>query len=37
MLGVVLIGTQVRLEEEHLSRTHTKAREDYRMRVRRWI
>jgi protein-S-isoprenylcysteine O-methyltransferase Ste14 len=37
MLGVVLIGTQVRLEEEHLSRLHPKAYADYRKRVRRWI
>jgi protein-S-isoprenylcysteine O-methyltransferase Ste14 len=37
MLGVVWMGTQVRLEEEHLSRMYPKVYEGYRMRVRRWI
>lgn len=37
VLGVVLIGTQVRLEEEHLSKLHSTEYADYRQRVRRWI
>src|ERR1044071_1914384 len=37
VLGVVLIGVQVRLEEEYLARVHEEAYEDYRRRVRRWL
>jgi protein-S-isoprenylcysteine O-methyltransferase Ste14 len=36
-LGVVMIGAQVRLEEEHLSKLHPNEYADYRKRVRRWI
>lgn len=36
-LGVILIGVQVRLEEEFLARAHTAEYEEYRRRVRRWI
>jgi len=35
--GVVLIGVQVRLEEDYLKKTHGAVYEDYRQRVRRWI
>ena len=35
--GIVLIGVQVRLEEEYLKQTHGAAYEDYRRQVRRWI
>ena len=35
--GVVLIGIQVRLEEDYLKKTHGAVYEDYRQRVRRWI
>lgn len=37
VLGVVLIGVQVRLEEEYLSQAHPEAYRDYRQRVRRWL
>lgn len=37
LLGIVLIGVQVRLEEEFLSRAHTAEYEEYRRRVRRWL
>jgi protein-S-isoprenylcysteine O-methyltransferase Ste14 len=33
----VLIQTQVRLEEEFLSRTHGEHYAEYRRRVRRWL
>lgn len=36
-IGDVLMQVQVRLEEEHMSRLHPEAFEDYRQRVRRWI
>ena len=36
-LGVVLIGIQVRLEEEYLAQAHPQAYRDYRQRVRRWL
>ncbi len=36
-LGVVTIGAQVRLEEEHLSKLHPGEYAIYRERVRRWI
>lgn len=37
VLGVVVIGVQVRLEEEYLTRMHPKDYPVYRQRVRRWI
>lgn len=37
VLGVVLIGVQVRLEEEYLAQVHPEAYRDYRQRVRRWL
>lgn len=37
VLGVVLIGVQVRLEEEYLAQVHPEAYRDYRRRVRRWL
>lgn len=37
VLGSVLIGVQVRLEEEHLRRVEGKAYEEYCAKVRRWI
>ena len=37
VLGVVLIGVQVRLEEEYLAQVHREAYSDYRRRVRRWL
>ena len=37
MLGVVIIGIQVRLEEEHLRKLHGAEYVDYYRRVRRWI
>ena len=37
VLGVVITGVQVRLEEEHLTRLHGDAYIDYCRRVRRWI
>ena len=37
VLGVVLIGIQVRLEEEHLAQLHPEAYQEYRQRVRRWL
>jgi len=37
VLGVVIIGVQVRLEEEHLTKLHGVAYIDYCRRVRRWI
>ena len=37
VLGSVLIGVQVRLEEEYLAQVHPDAYSDYRRRVRRWL
>ena len=37
LVGVILIGIQVRLEEEYLSRTHGEKYLEYRRNVRRWI
>ena len=37
VLGVVLIGVQVRLEEEYLAQVHPEAYGEYRQRVRRWL
>jgi protein-S-isoprenylcysteine O-methyltransferase Ste14 len=37
VLAVVLIGVQVRLEEEYLAQLHPEAYADYRLRVRRWL
>ena len=37
MVGMILIGIQVRLEEEYLARTHADKYIDYRRNVRRWI
>lgn len=37
VLGVVLIGVQVRLEEEYLAQLHPEAYSDYLRRVRRWL
>jgi len=37
VLGVVLIGVQVRLEEEYLAQAHPEAYSDYRRHVRRWL
>ena len=37
VLGIVLIGVQVRLEEEYLAQVHPEAYRDYRRRVRRWL
>jgi len=37
VLGVVLIGVQVRLEEEYLAQVHPEAYRGYRQRVRRWL
>jgi protein-S-isoprenylcysteine O-methyltransferase Ste14 len=37
VLAVVLIGVQVRLEEEYLAQVHPEAYPDYRRRVRRWL
>ena len=37
VLGIVLIGVQVRLEEEHLAQLHPEAYGEYRQRVRRWL
>jgi protein-S-isoprenylcysteine O-methyltransferase Ste14 len=37
VLGDVLMQIQVRLEEEHLSRTHGDDYESYRQKVRRWL
>ena len=37
VLGVVVSGVQVRLEEEYLTRMHPKDYPAYRQRVRRWI
>ena len=37
VLGIVLIGVQVRLEEEYLAQVHPEAYAEYRQRVRRWL
>lgn len=37
VLGVVLIGVQVWLEEEYLAQVHPEAYADYQWRVRRWL
>lgn len=37
VLGIVLIGVQVRLEEEHLRRLHGEVYEEYCRQVRRWL
>ena len=37
LVGVILIGIQVRLEEEFLTQTHGDAYVEYRSQVRRWI
>ena len=37
LVGVILIGIQVRLEEEHLTRTHGEKYLEYARNVRRWI
>jgi protein-S-isoprenylcysteine O-methyltransferase Ste14 len=37
LLGVILIGIQVRLEEEYLTRMHGEKYLEYRRNVRRWI
>ena len=37
VLGVVLIGVQVRLEEEYLAQKHPEAYREYQQRVRRWL
>ena len=37
VLGAVLMGVQVRLEEEYLNRLHPEDYQAYRRRVRRWL
>jgi protein-S-isoprenylcysteine O-methyltransferase Ste14 len=37
VVGVILIGIQVRLEEEYLTRTHGETYLEYRRKVRRWM
>ena len=37
VVGVVLIGVQVRLEENYLAQVHPEAYREYRQRVRRWL
>lgn len=37
LVGIILIGIQVRLEEEYLTRAHGDKYLEYRRRVRRWI
>lgn len=37
LLGIILIGIQVRLEEEFLTTIHGEEYLQYRRRVRRWI
>ena len=37
LVGVILIGIQVRLEEEYLTSTHRDTYIEYRRNVRRWI
>jgi protein-S-isoprenylcysteine O-methyltransferase Ste14 len=37
LVGIILIGIQVRLEEEYLTSTHGDTYIEYRRNVRRWI
>ena len=37
VLGIVLIGIQVRLEEGYLAQVHPETYREYRQRVRRWL
>ena len=37
LVGIILIGIQVRLEEEYLTRSHGEKYSEYRRNVRRWI
>jgi protein-S-isoprenylcysteine O-methyltransferase Ste14 len=37
VLAIVLVGVQVRLEEDYLAQVHPEAYADYRQRVRRWL
>ena len=37
LVGIILIGIQVRLEEEYLTSTHGDTYTEYRRNVRRWI
>ena len=37
LVGIILIGIQVRLEEEYLTSTHGDAYNEYRRNVRRWM
>ena len=37
LVGIILIGIQVRLEEEYLTRLHGHEYLEYRRRVRRWL
>ena len=37
LVGIILIGIQVRLEEEYLTSTHGATYTEYRRNVRRWI
>ena len=37
LVGMILIGIQVRLEEEYLARTHGDEYIEYRRNVRRWV
>ena len=37
LIGIVLIGIQVRLEEEYLTRTHGDKYIEYCRNVRRWV
>jgi|SRR5215217_2038985 len=37
LVGIILIGIQVRLEEEYLTSTHGDTYIEYRRKVRRWI
>lgn len=37
LAGIILLGIQVRLEEEYLTRTHAEKYIEYRRNVRRWI
>ena len=37
LVGIILIGIQVRLEEEYLTGTHGDKYIEYRRNVRRWV